>query len=44
MKYENIGHLHSVDGSFFPFWPSNLIAKDIKKPTNSQNFVYELVG
>ena len=33
---------------FPPFWPSNLIfggiPKDTKKPTNSQYFVYELVG
>ncbi len=38
----------SLLGNPPPFWPSNLICggmpKDTKKPTNSQRFVFELVG
>ena len=45
----NILYLHHILVWIFPpFWPSNLIfggiPKDTKKPTNSQYFVYELVG
>ena len=48
----NLGNIsyfcHILVGVFPPFWPSNLvfggIPKDTKKPTNSQYFVYELVG
>ena len=39
---------HILVGVFPPFWLPNLICggipKDTKKPTNSQYFVYELVG
>ncbi len=39
---------HILVGVFPPFWLPNLIfggiPKDTKKPTNSQCFVYELVG
>ena len=49
VNFRNILYLsHIFIGGFPPFWPSNLIfggiPKDTKKPTNSQHFVYELVG
>ena len=49
VNFRNILYLnHFFVGEFPPFWPSNLISgeipKDTKKTTNSQHFVYELVG
>ena len=42
------GSLPFFVGKFPPFWLPNLICggipKDTKKPTNSQHFMYELVG
>ena len=49
VNFRNILYLsHILVGEFPPFWLPNLICggipKDTKKPTNSQHFVYELVG
>ena len=49
VNFRNILYLsHIFVGEFPPFWIPNLICggipKDTKKPTNSQHFVYELVG